>query len=523
MKKNIYLKSAFLILGIGFFSSLYGMEDGLKDEPHEKGARATSPRSLVVAQDEREPAHDSSQRTTLGEELFRFYVDMSHPGHERVREKTNIIYSEERRHSSWEDVRGMFAFAEPSEALALNIIPMNAANFCPPFKLVSEITHEFQQDLDHNVHMQHRIELFTRIVERSRESVAKSLNVDKEEIAFTRNTSESNNSVNNCYRFRNLRGRVLVWDENHHTNDKLLWGHRMGDEDRVDVVTLTEVDLQNKDNVVRAFLEGINEDTEVVTFTELSNTTGTRLPTKEICNAIHNGLKDYKHSGRKEYKARPNIHIHVDGAQSWGSLRVDLRDMDCDSFSASAHKWLCGPREVGILYVRNSAITHFKMPNVVAYDGRIVFHTDIPRNAGRFELLGQRNDASLLAIGLANDVHLRINAEVGPIEERLWQLGDALRGKLSDPSFSEHLKIVTPSSPDLRNSIIVAELLKDKEGKGKPGENLYDYLYTQVDGFERFLTSPQGEGRRIRFCLNFYNTENDITELMRKINAYLLK
>ena len=47
------------------------------------------------------------------------------------------------------------------------------------------------------------------------------------------------------------------------------------------------------------------------------------------------------------------IYCHVDGAQSWGALVVDLHEIGCDSFAASAHKWFMGPKEVGILYVRN--------------------------------------------------------------------------------------------------------------------------------------------------------------------------
>ena len=395
----------------------------------------------------------------LENELLKSYEEMEHPHLAQRKDKIKEhISPTSAKKLEWEDVQKMFAFPDFDQDLSQNIVPMNAANFCPPFKAVSEMTYEFQKDLDHNIHMQHRINLFKNIVELARKNISKSLNVDKTEIAFVRNTSEANNIVNNGYQFRNARGRVLVWNENHGTNGKFIWRHRLGNEDYIDSIILEENNLQSEDTIIKAFLDGINEDTEVVTFTEISNVSGIRIPAKGLCKAIHEGLKDPENN--KEYKARPDIHIHIDGAQSWGSLSLDLKEMDCDSFAASAHKWLCGPREVGLLYVKNQATHRFKTPNIVAYDGQIVFHTDIPRNASRFELLGQRNDASLLAIGLTHDLHSRINENIDPegkhaIQDRVANLADLLITKLSE---SKKIKLITPSKKELRHGIVVAEI-----------------------------------------------------------------
>ena len=48
-----------------------------------------------------------------------------------------------------------------------------------------------------------------------------------------------------------------------------------------------------------------------------------------------------------------------------GRLNVNLRDLGCDSYSSSAHKWFLGPREVGLLYVRKERIVEI-WPNTVA-------------------------------------------------------------------------------------------------------------------------------------------------------------
>ena len=70
------------------------------------------------------------------------------------------------------------------------------------------------------------------------------------------------------------------------------------------------------------------------------------MPAAEICQSI-----------KEKYNG---IHIHVDGAQTWGGEDVDLAAMKCDSFSGSSHKWYMGPRETGLLFVKESAVENIE-------------------------------------------------------------------------------------------------------------------------------------------------------------------
>ena len=103
------------------------------------------------------------------------------------------------------------------------------------------------------------------------------------------------------------------------------------------------------DELVSVFEHAITQRTRVLAITHVSNVSGIRLPVKQLCDVAH----------------RRGLYVHVDGAQTWGALRVNVRDMGCDSYSASAHKWFLGPREVGLLYVRKDRITGI-WPNTVA-------------------------------------------------------------------------------------------------------------------------------------------------------------
>ena len=57
-----------------------------------------------------------------------------------------------------------------------------------------------------------------------------------------------------------------------------------------------------------------------------------------------------------ELARRRGAWVHLDGAQSFGFLKVNVREIDFDSYSGSAHKWMVGPLESGVLYVRADRI-----------------------------------------------------------------------------------------------------------------------------------------------------------------------
>jgi cysteine desulfurase/selenocysteine lyase len=77
----------------------------------------------------------------------------------------------------------------------------------------------------------------------------------------------------------------------------------------------------------------LNDKTKLVAITHVSNTLGTINPVKEIIALAHqNGTP-----------------VLIDGAQSVPHMRVDVRNLDADFYTFSAHK-MYGPTGVGILY-----------------------------------------------------------------------------------------------------------------------------------------------------------------------------
>ncbi len=291
----------------------------------------------------------------------------------------------------WQTVRRQFAFTDEK-------VPMNAANLCPSPRIVAEQVAELTRDIDADCSFQNRAK-FADLLETSRQKVAQHLGVTADEIALVRNTSEANNTINNGLALE-PGDEVVLWDQNHPTNN-VAWDVRAARFGlRVQRVA-TPAEPVDEGQLIAVFTGAFNPRTRALALTHVSNVSGLRLPVREICEAAH----------------RRGIFVHVDGAQSWGALEVNLRELDCDSYSASAHKWFVGPKEVGLLYVRKNRIAEV-WPNVVAPGWGNAVQPEV-KGARKFESLGQRDDAALAAIATAVDFHFAI----GPrrVEARLYR------------------------------------------------------------------------------------------------------
>jgi len=309
-------------------------------------------------------------------------------------------------------------------------VPMNAANLCPMPSAISKAVSKFQGELDVDMSgpNRRRIEAFK---DDARAGIARQLGVDAGEIAIVRNTSEANNIVVQGIALED-GDEVLLWNQNHPSND-VAWAVR-AERDGIRVRHFeVPVDSGSFDEVIEGIVGALGPKTRVVSFTHISNVTGFRLPGDELCAALR--------------RANPELHIHVDGAQTWGLADVDLRRMDCDSFSGSAHKWFMGPREVGMLYVRE-ARQQTVWPGVVSVPWGSDPEPSVP-GARRFEALGQRDDAAIAA--LAETVRFHDRLTPAGVEARSTAIADQLRAALIDIE----VPFVSSKNPLFRSSVII--------------------------------------------------------------------
>ena len=374
----------------------------------------------------------------------------------------------------WHLVRAQFSFSEKK-------VPMNAANLCPSSRAVSERVSELTADIDRDCSFNNRAK-FGGLREASREKVAKQLGVSADEIALVRNTSEANNTINNGISLEE-GDEVVLWSQNHPTNN-VAWDVRAARFGLTVKRVSTPKHPKSTQELIDTFISALSAKTKVLSITHVSNVSGIHLPAKQIVEAAH----------------AKGVYVHLDGAQSWGALDVNLRDIGCDSYSASAHKWFMGPKEAGVLYVKESNIPRI-WPNVVAPGWGDDVDPD-PKGARKFESLGQRDDACLAAIGTTVDFHNAIGA--AQVEARMMELATALKTGLVDAGFT----LVTPEDPKLSGGVCIIQVERAKSREA------LNQLY------EEHGIAGAGTGG-IRLCPHVYNTMEHVERAVKGVKAIL--
>jgi selenocysteine lyase/cysteine desulfurase len=338
---------------------------------------------------------------------------------------------------------------------------------------------ELTADIDRDCSFNNRAK-FADLLEGSRAKVAGQLGVSPEEIALVRNTSEANNTVNNGLDLAS-GDEVVLWEQNHPTNN-VAWDVRAKRYGLSVARVSTPKEPKSAKELVDPFVQAFSPRTRVLAITHVSNLSGVRLPARELVGAAH---------------AR-GIYVHLDGAQSWGALDIDLKEIGCDSYSGSAHKWFMGPKEAGILYVKEENIARI-WPNVVAPGWGNDADPDV-KGARKFESLGQRDDACLAAVGTAVDFHRSIGHD--RVESRMVELASALKSGLAEKGFS----LVTPLDPEMSGGVCIIQVPSGKN------HEVVDRLYE-----EHGIAASTTGG--LRLCPHVYNTMEHVERAVAAVDA----
>ncbi|MDY6774024.1 MAG: aminotransferase class V-fold PLP-dependent enzyme, partial [Candidatus Nanohaloarchaea archaeon] len=161
----------------------------------------------------------------------------------------------------------------------------------------------------------------------ARGKVAEFINAERDEVVWTRNTTESMNLVANALELEK-GDNIVVTNLDHHSGSLPFW--KMAQQKEVELRV-----LETRDGLFEpeAWQEKIDEDTALVSLVHVSNVTGTETPVKQVVEIAH------------ENDAR----VVLDGAQSVPHQPVDVKELDVDFLAFSIHKML-GPTGMGVLY-----------------------------------------------------------------------------------------------------------------------------------------------------------------------------
>jgi selenocysteine lyase/cysteine desulfurase len=318
--------------------------------------------------------------------------------------------------------------------------------------------------------------------ERLRDKLAGMLRVTSDEIAITRNTSEGTNIVVKGVDLK-PGDEVLITDHNHPSNNDS-WKVRAQREGFTVTSLTVRVPAASREELISQIEKAVTPRTRVIAVTHVTSTTGIMYPAREIA----------------EIARRRGIWMHLDGAQSFAAFDVNLKEIGCDSYSASAHKWLMGPLEAGVLYVRSDRIASV-WPSIVTAGW-----TDHLKGARKLEVYGQRDDPRIVALESAVDFALLIG--MSAIESRMRFLATSLKEQLSQ---IPGVRLKTNLEPELSGGVVKADISR------VPTKQAYDALWSEHR--ISIAMTPSGDSQGLRFSPHIYNSRQEIQRTLDAVKA----
>lgn len=175
------------------------------------------------------------------------------------------------------------------------------------------------------------------VLDESREIIAKKISAEAKEIYFTSGGTEANNLavIGTCRKLRS-RGNKIVTTAIEHSS--VIESTQELQKAGFEVIYVTP----EKDGKVseRALADAIDERTILVSIMMVNNETGARQPVESVKKII-------------KAKKSPAL-LHIDAVQAFCKTDVNVKKIQCDLMSITAHK-VHGPKGTGALFISKNA------------------------------------------------------------------------------------------------------------------------------------------------------------------------
>ena len=322
-------------------------------------------------------------------------------------------------------------------------------------------------------------------IESVRRELAREFGCDPEEMAITRNASES---LEILIFGRDLKpgDEVVVTNQNY---PRMLtsWDQRARRDGIVVKPISFPVPPPSAADVVRRFREAMTSRTRVVEITHITNLTGQILPVREVVRMARDR----------------GAEVFVDGAHAFAHFPFRRDDLECDYYGTSLHKWLLAPIGTGFLYVRKD-----KQKNIWPL---MAAPAKMNEDVRKYEEIGTHPAANHNAIAAA----LAFHREIGSARKaaRLRWLRDRWAKRLL--AADSRVKVLTPLNST--ESCGIGLLHVD----GVDTEKLQAHLWEK----HRIMTTPivHPEFNGLRVTPNVYTRPDEVDVFAEKVEEVLRK
>jgi isopenicillin-N epimerase len=260
--------------------------------------------------------------------------------------------------------------------------------------------------------------------------------------------------------------------------------------------------LTGSEQVLGLVAGAVTERTRVLCFSHISHADGAVLPVKSLCQLAR----------------QRNLMTVVDGAQALGMIDINVRELECDFYAASFHKWLGGSHGTGMLYVRREMLDHLwpiaprglDASPPIAFPVRALANDDVPAALHKLGNAVPSLWPALRGAEAAMDLHQQINR--GRIEARIRELAIYARLRIQQLNGVE---ILTPATPGLWAGILTARFAQ------RSARELAAALQRNQRVFVAPIDWPGADNGAIRVSLNILNTHEEIERMVEGLRQQL--
>jgi selenocysteine lyase/cysteine desulfurase len=334
-------------------------------------------------------------------------------------------------------------------------------------------------------------ELAAQGIDNTYTGLARLLGAERPEIAVIENATLAWNLALHSFRF-DPGDRILTAEAEYASN--YISYLRLKERQGVEVIAVPSTSEGELD--VAALERLIDERVKLISVSHVPTNGGLVNPAAEI--------------GRVARAA--GIPFLLDACQSVGQLDLDVEAIGCDLLTASARKFLRGPRGIGFLYVRDTLLERLDPPFLDLHGARweTAESYSVVSGARRFETW-EFNYAGVL--GMAAAVDYALDLGLPAIEARVTALAAMMRSRLVDiPGIEVHdigrrkCAIVSFSAAGRDTADLVAAL--DRQGIVVGASTPYS---TRLDAEKRGLPTL------VRASVHYYTLEEEIEVFARAV------